>query len=49
MGMNQCTKEAIWLGELMGNTGCLQEETTTIMCNNKGSMAFARNPTNHNR
>ena len=49
MAMNQCTKEAIWLKNLMKDVGCVQKEATTIMCDNQGSMALAKNPTNHDR
>ena len=27
----------------------VQEEAMTIMCDNQGSMALTKNPTNHNR
>ena len=49
MGMNRCTREAIWLRQLMEDVYCVQEEATIIMCANQGSMALAKNPTNHNR
>ena len=49
MAMNRCTREAIWLRQLMEDVGCVQEEATTIMCDNQGSMALAKNPTNHDR
>jgi hypothetical protein len=42
-------KEAIWFKKLMKDVGCVQEEATMIMCNNQGSMALAKNPTNHDR
>ena len=32
MAMNRCTREAIWLRQLMDDVGCTQEEATTIMC-----------------
>ena len=41
--------EAIWLRQLMDNVGCIQKEATIIMCNNQGSIALAKNPTNHDR
>jgi hypothetical protein len=49
MAMNRCTREAIWLRQLMEDVGCAQEEATTMMCDNQGSMALAKNPTNHDR
>ena len=49
MAMNCCTKEAISLRQLMKDLDCVQEEATTIMCDNQGSMALAKNPTNHDR
>jgi hypothetical protein len=47
--MNRCTREAIWLRQLMEDVGCAKEEATTMMCDNQGSMALAKNPTNHDR
>ena len=47
MAMNLCTIEAIWLKQLMEDLDCVQKEATTIMCDNQGSMALAKNPTNH--
>jgi hypothetical protein len=49
MAMSRCTREAIWLRQLMEDVGCVQEEATTIMCDNQGSMALAKNPTKHDR
>ena len=49
MAINRCIREAIWLRQLMEDLGCVQEEPTTIMCDNQGSMALAKNPTNHDR
>jgi hypothetical protein len=49
MAMNRCTMHAISPRQLMEDVGCAQEEATTIMCNNQGSMALAKNPTNHDR
>ena len=49
MTMNRCTRDAIWLRQLMEDVGCVQEEATTIMYDNQGSMALAKNPTNHDR
>ena len=33
----------------MEDVGCVQYEATTIICNNQGSMALAKKPTNHDR
>ena len=33
----------------MKHVGCLQEDATTIMCDNQGSIELAKNPTNHSR
>ena len=33
----------------MMNVACVQWVAPTIMCNNQGSMALAKNPTNHDR
>jgi len=49
MATSQCTKEAIWLRKLMANVGLVQVGATTIMCDNKGCIALAKNPTHHSR
>ena len=49
MAMSRCTREAIWLRQLMKDIGYIQEEAMTIMCDNQGFGAFAENPTNHDR
>ena len=49
MAMNRCTRETIWLRQLMKDLGCVQEEATTIMCDNQGSMALAKNAGSHDR
>ena len=43
------TEEAIWLRQLMADVRCIQEEATTIMCDNLGCMLVAKNPTHHSR
>ena len=40
-------KKAIWLRQLMVDVGCVQERTTTIMCDNQGYIALAKNPKHH--
>lgn len=49
MATSHGTKEAIWLRQLMADVRCTQEEATTIMCDNQGSMSLAKNPTHHSR
>jgi hypothetical protein len=49
MATSRGTREVIWLRQLMKEVGCVQEEATTMMCDNQSSMALAKNPTNHDR
>ncbi len=49
MATNQCTKEAIWLRKLMADVGLVQVGAITIMCDNQGCIALAKNPTHHFR
>ena len=49
MATSQSTKEAIWLRKLLADVGFSQEGATTIMCDNQGCIAFAKNPTHHAR
>ena len=49
MAMNRCTRKAIWLGKLMKDVGCVQEDVTIIMCDNQGSVALAKNSTNQDQ
>jgi hypothetical protein len=49
MAATQCTKEAIWLRKLLADVGFVQERATTIMCDNQGCIALAKNPTHHSR
>ena len=49
MAANQASKEAIWLTQLMADVGCVQHKATTIMCDNQGSIALAKNPKHHSR
>ncbi len=46
---SQCTKEAIWFRKLMANVGLVQVGATTIMCDNQGCIALAKNLTHHSR
>jgi hypothetical protein len=47
MATNQCTKEAIWLRKLMADVGLVQDGATSIMCDNQGCIALAKNPTHY--
>jgi hypothetical protein len=49
MATSQCTKEAIWLRKLMADVGLVQVGATSIMCDNQGCIALAKNPTHHSR
>jgi hypothetical protein len=49
MATTQCTKEAIWLRQLLADVGYVQEEATSIMCDNQGCIQLAKNPMNHSR
>ena len=44
-----CTKEAVWLRQLLADIGYVQEGPTSIMCDNQGCIALAKNPTYHSR
>jgi hypothetical protein len=47
MATSQCTKHAIWLRKLMADVGLVQDGATSIMCDNQGCIALAKNPTHH--
>ena len=49
MAASQSTKEVIWLCKLLADVGFVQENATTIMCDNQGCIALAKNPTHHSR
>ncbi len=49
MATSHCTKEAIWLRQLLADVGYVQEGATSIMCDNQGCIALAKNPTHHSR
>jgi hypothetical protein len=49
MATSHSAKEAIWLRQLMADVGCAQEDATTIMSDNQGSISLAKNPTHHSR
>ena len=41
------TKESVWFRRLLADVGYVQEKPTSIMCNNEGCIALAKNPTYH--
>ena len=45
MATSHCTKETIWLRQLLADMGYVQEGPTSIMCNNQGRIALETNPT----
>jgi hypothetical protein len=49
MATTQAAKEAMWLRQLMSDIGCVQAKATTIMSDNQGSIALAKNPKHHSR
>ena len=49
MAVSQCTREALWLRQLMSDVGLEQEKSTPIMCDNQGAIALVKNPTHHAR
>lgn len=49
MPASHCTREAIWLQQLLGDVGYNLEEGTLIMNDNQGAIALAKNPVHHSR
>ena len=49
MATSHCTKEVVWLRQLLTDMGYVQEGPTFIMCNNKECTELAKNPTHHPR
>ena len=49
MALSQATQEAVWLQQLLEEVGESTSEGTTIMEDNQGAMATARNPVFHCR
>ena len=47
MATSHCTKEAVWLRQLLADMGYMHEGLTSILCDNQGCIAHAKNPTNH--
>ena len=44
MGTIHCIKEMVWLQQLLGDVGYVQDGPTSIMCDNQGCIALAKNP-----
>ena len=49
MAASHCTREAIWLRQLMADVRCKQVGGTLVMCDNQGAIALAKNPVHHAR
>ena len=49
MAISHCTKEAVWLRQLLADVRYMQEGPTSIMCDNQGCITLAKNPTHHSR
>jgi hypothetical protein len=47
MATSQCTKEVIWLRQLLADVRYMQEGATSIMCDNQGCIQLAKNPMHH--
>ena len=45
MATSHCTKETIWLRQFLTDVGYVQKGPTSIMCDNQGCIALAKNPT----
>ena len=49
MATSHCTREAMWLRQLLDDVRCKYDEGTLIMCDNQGAIALAKNPVYHAR
>ena len=49
MAASHCTREAIWLRQLLEDVGCKATKGTLILCDNQGAIALAKNPVHHAR
>jgi transposase InsO family protein len=49
MAASNATKEAVWLRTLLNELGETQSNATTILTDNQGSIALAKNPEQHQR
>jgi len=49
MAASYCTREAIWLRQLLEDVKCEDVEGTLILCDNQGAIALAKNPVHHAR
>ena len=43
MTTSHCMKDGVWLRQLLPNVGYMQEGPTSIMCDNQGCIALAKN------
>ena len=49
MTISHCTKETVWLRQVLADVGYVQEGPRSIMCDNQGCIALAKKPTHHSR
>ena len=49
MAISHCIKEAFWLWQLLADVRYVHEGLTSIMCDNQGCIALAKNLTHHSR
>jgi hypothetical protein len=49
MAASHSAKEAMWFRLLLEDVGCTQDGASTIMCDNQGCIAVAKNPKHHSR
>jgi transposase InsO family protein len=49
MATSHCLKEALWLRQLLEDVGLVQRGATSIMCDNQGCIALAKDPKHHSR
>jgi hypothetical protein len=47
MATSHFTKKVVWLRQFLLDVGYVQEEPTSIMCDNKKCIALVKNPTHH--
>ena len=47
MATGHCTKETVWLKQILADVEYMQERLRSIMCDNQGCIVFAKNPTHH--
>ena len=47
MATSHCTKETVWLRQLLTYMGYVQKGRTSIICDNQGCVTLAKDPTHH--